>query len=252
MVAAIPETAPARQENKSLGRDASELLARSLMSLFPPLLNSLFLTMAYMLVPPTRVRLKHALIGGFTAGILWEAAKVGFFFYVFMSATRRELIKSLGAVPIFLIWIYFTWIVFLMGNMLTFVSQNFGQLHAVYFRHRDQSNLDGRLLIGVDFREANQFIKYLERKKLLARTKQERYIPSRPPNRIRLEHLLTLGGDPSMLSSVQNEGAMSPVGGTLRALAQHMRSFGSERTLDELLEEYSGEPIPEFENHEQD
>ena len=239
-------------------------LARILLSLFPPIFNSLFLSLAYMLVPPTRVRLKHALIGGFTAGILWEGAKVGFFFYVFMSATRRELVKSLGAVPIFLIWIYFTWIVFMLGNMLTFVSQNFGQLHAVYFRRRDRSNLDSRLLVGamlvaadsysrgeggivgadlverlgVDFREANQFLKYLDGKKLLARTKQDRYVPSRPPNRIRLGQLLVLGGDPAMLSALQDPERLSPVGSVLRALDSHLKSFGTERTLDDLLDQF--------------
>ncbi|MCB2153650.1 YihY/virulence factor BrkB family protein [bacterium] len=270
----VPTTTVAATQSGSNGGDGepSSRVASMLLSLFPPLLNSLFLALAYTLVPPTRVRFKYALIGGFTAGILWECAKVAFFFYVWMSATRRELIKSLGAVPIFLIWIYFTWIVFLLGNMLTFVSQNFRQLHEVYFRRRDHSNLDSRLLVGamlvaadsyssgeggvtsadlverlgVDFREANQFIQYLERKKLLARTKLERYVPSRPPNRIQLGQLLVLGGDPSMLSALQDSsGTLSPVGGTLKALDRHLKSFGADRTLDELLIEFGADDSPQ-------
>src|SRR5690606_35199696 len=108
-------------------------LRRYMLMLVPAVFNSLILAAAYMFIPQAKVEWHFALLGGFIAGFLWEAAKLSFFAYLYMSTVQRAMIQSLGALPIFLIWIYFTWLVFLVGNQIVYVAQNFTRLRLHHF-----------------------------------------------------------------------------------------------------------------------
>lgn len=83
----------------------------------------LLLFLLYVLMPTTRVRIRPALIGSLTAAILWELGKVGFKYYVSRAVSYSVLYGSLGLIPLFLFWLYLTWLIVLFGMEVTYTLQ---------------------------------------------------------------------------------------------------------------------------------
>ena len=85
-----------------------------------PLLVSAFaFFLLYRIIPHRHVPWRHAALGGFVAALLFESAKQLFAFYVQLSPTYNLVYGAFAAVPIFLIWIYLSWLVILFGAELT-------------------------------------------------------------------------------------------------------------------------------------
>ncbi len=90
-----------------------------IMRLLAIVLAALALTFIYVMVPARRVPVRAALIGALSASIAFDAAKSGFAFYVRNVSTYQMIYGALAAVPLFLIWIYVSWIILLAGAALT-------------------------------------------------------------------------------------------------------------------------------------
>jgi membrane protein len=73
----------------------------------------------YMVVPNAPVRWKHALAGGVFAAVLLEAAKQLFAMSMKYFASYQVIYGALAALPIFLIWIYISWVIILLGAIVT-------------------------------------------------------------------------------------------------------------------------------------
>jgi len=86
------------------------------------------LTFAYMSVPNTAVRMAPALAGALVAAILWEAGKWGFTVYVSKSVAYSRLYGPLALVPLFMMWVYLTWLVVLLGLLLAHALQSYRQV----------------------------------------------------------------------------------------------------------------------------
>ncbi|MEM7624490.1 MAG: YhjD/YihY/BrkB family envelope integrity protein [Planctomycetota bacterium] len=86
----------------------------------------LLLVLIYKLLPNAKVNFRAALIGGLVAAILWEASKWSFRLYVDRAVGYSALYGSLGLVPLFLLWIYLTWLVILFGLEISYVIQTVG------------------------------------------------------------------------------------------------------------------------------
>jgi membrane protein len=82
-------------------------------------------TVLYTLVPNCPVRLRHALFGAVTAAVLFEIAKKGFAAYVTHVPTYAVIYGTLAAIPIFLIWIYISWVITLLGAELTYCAGHY-------------------------------------------------------------------------------------------------------------------------------
>jgi membrane protein len=95
-----------------------------LLGLAPYVIASGLLTLVYMVIPNTRVRLLPALAGGVSAGILWAA--VGRFFTLFVLYSARLTIVYAGFAIVIatLVWTYFNWIILLIGAQVSFYAQN--------------------------------------------------------------------------------------------------------------------------------
>lgn len=72
-------------------------------------------TLAYWLIPHRSVPLRFALAGGLFATILFELAKRGFAAYLLGVPTYEKLYGGLAVIPIFMLWIYLSWVVVLLG-----------------------------------------------------------------------------------------------------------------------------------------
>ena len=70
----------------------------------------------YALVPARRpVRWKPALAGGMLAAVAFDVAKTGFAFYIKLAPTYQIVYGALAALPLFLIWVYVSWLIVLAG-----------------------------------------------------------------------------------------------------------------------------------------
>jgi membrane protein len=76
-------------------------------------------TLIYALVPARRVPFKVALFGGLLAAIAFEGAKYGFRFYITHYPTYQLVYGTLAVLPLFLLWIYVSWIIVLVGAAIT-------------------------------------------------------------------------------------------------------------------------------------
>ncbi len=93
--------------------------------LFPLVLAFLTFLVAYTVVPFTRVRFKSAVIGAACSAVLFEVAKYLFADSVGQSVRYSTVYGSLAVIPIFLIWLYITWIIVLLGLEVVYTHQHF-------------------------------------------------------------------------------------------------------------------------------
>ncbi|MHC4660044.1 MAG: YhjD/YihY/BrkB family envelope integrity protein [Planctomycetota bacterium] len=93
--------------------------------LLPYLLSIVFFFFLFALVPFTRVRLFTALIAAVVAGALWNISKEGFNSYVKYSVYYHHVFGRMAILPLFLIWIYVSWIITLFAAEMGFCHQNF-------------------------------------------------------------------------------------------------------------------------------
>ena len=105
----------------SLSADAaaSSPLRVLLLRAVPVAMSALAFFVVYRVIPHRHVPWRHAALGGFVAAVLFETAKQLFAFWVRTSPTYNLVYGAFAAVPIFLIWIYISWMVVLFGAELT-------------------------------------------------------------------------------------------------------------------------------------
>ncbi|MDJ0778280.1 MAG: YihY/virulence factor BrkB family protein [Gammaproteobacteria bacterium] len=90
----------------------------------PYLLVIAAFTFIYMLVPNTRVQLRSALYGAVIAGLLWESAGKLFTSFVGGSTSYTAVYSGLAILLVFMIWLYVSWIILLIGSSIAFYHQN--------------------------------------------------------------------------------------------------------------------------------
>ncbi|MEP7180615.1 MAG: YihY family inner membrane protein [Betaproteobacteria bacterium] len=78
-------------------------------------ITTLAFTLLYLLMPARPVPLKAAFAGGLFAALGFEVAKRGFAFYMATVPTYQIVYGALAALPLFLLWIYVSWVVVLIG-----------------------------------------------------------------------------------------------------------------------------------------
>lgn len=84
----------------------------------PLLLSMAAFTLLFVAVPNTRVPLRHGLIGGVLVALLFEGAKACFALYVALFPGYQLIYGAFAAFPLFLLWIYISWLIILAGAEL--------------------------------------------------------------------------------------------------------------------------------------
>lgn len=85
----------------------------------PFLFAALGFFLLFLIVPNRRVDWRHALVGGLLTAVLFEIAKAGFGFYIGQFNSYERIYGAVATVPIFLIWLYLSWAVILLGASFT-------------------------------------------------------------------------------------------------------------------------------------
>ncbi len=107
-------------------------MGSQLLKFSPYLLTSAAFTLLFVAVPNCRVPLKHGLIGGLLTALAFEVAK--FIFTTIVANSNFQLIYgTFAAIPLFLMWIYLSWLIVLAGAEVVRALSGFEEQRAQQF-----------------------------------------------------------------------------------------------------------------------
>ena len=90
----------------------------AVLKLLPILFTTLAFTLLFQLVPNRYVPLKHAVIGAVLASVLFGSMNAMFAIYIKNFPTYTLVYGAFATIPIFLMWIYLSWITILLGAVV--------------------------------------------------------------------------------------------------------------------------------------
>ena len=88
------------------------------LKVLPVLFTTLAFAMLFRLMPNRHVPLMHALIGAFVAALIFESMNRVFGYYVSHFPTYKLVYGAFASVPIFLMWIYLSWLTIMVGAVI--------------------------------------------------------------------------------------------------------------------------------------
>jgi membrane protein len=89
------------------------------LNIAPVLLGAAALACLFYFVPNTKVRGHHAILGGLLASIALDLGKRGFAAYLLKLPTYKTVYGAFATLPLFLGWVYFSWLVTLGAALIT-------------------------------------------------------------------------------------------------------------------------------------
>ncbi|MEO6824128.1 MAG: YihY family inner membrane protein [Nitrosospira sp.] len=90
----------------------------ALLQLAPLILTSVAFSIPYLIVPNRKVIWRHAIAGGVAAAMGFEVMKRGFAVYITHFPTYQAVYGAFATIPIFLLWIYLSWLMVLLGAVI--------------------------------------------------------------------------------------------------------------------------------------
>lgn len=108
--------------------ELAPIVAPLVLALGPVVLVVASLTLLYFYAPNADVRFKSACLGGLVAGLGWELARHLYAVFAAGAFRYNPVFGALGAAPLFLMWIYMSWLLILFGARFSYA------LDAVSFR----------------------------------------------------------------------------------------------------------------------
>jgi len=88
----------------------------------------------YMFIPNTKVNIIAAIIGGVSAGTLWLITQWGYVTFQYGVAKYNAIYGTMAALPIFMIWVYLSWMIALLGLQVCWAHQNRKRLGRLLWR----------------------------------------------------------------------------------------------------------------------
>lgn len=99
-----------------------------LLKISPFLFMVLAIFFVYKLLPNTRISTKSSLVGAFIASLLWQLLQSIFISYQIGVSKYNAIYGSFSQVPLFLIWLFLSWLVILLGAEIGFCTENYKSL----------------------------------------------------------------------------------------------------------------------------
>jgi membrane protein len=87
-------------------------------------LLGLMFTFIYTVLPNTRVKFKSAIIAGIITAIAFDLLQWGYIAFQVGVARYNAIYGSFAALPLFLVWVQYSWFIVLFGAELSFAYQN--------------------------------------------------------------------------------------------------------------------------------
>lgn len=169
----------------------------------------------FMIVPNRRVPWRHALIGGLCTAAMFEIAKAGFGFYIGQFNSYERIYGAVATVPIFLVWLYVSWAVILLGASFTASLGSFRYHEPGNWRsehefvllyrlvghlwnaQRNGEGLTSQALLDLepaaDDQQLQPLLDNLAKSKLVARDEREAWVLVRDPAEVSLAELYATG-----------------------------------------------------------
>lgn len=125
-----------------IGLDVIGAVILFLFKFFPYLAMWAVFTGLYLFMPNTRISLHAALLGGAFGGILWQLLQWGYVNFQIGVTRNNAIYGTMAALPVFMMWVYISWVIVLLGLEVTFAIQNFRTIRQEF--RGDKLSSDGR------------------------------------------------------------------------------------------------------------
>ena len=112
-------------------------------------ITALLLLLAYEIIPNTRVHMRSGVVGALVAAILWELAKWGFRQYLGYSVSYAKLYGSMAVLPLFMLWVYLTWLIILFGLQVSYGLQHYDAAKRIDEEDAEERLTDPASVLGV-------------------------------------------------------------------------------------------------------
>ncbi len=89
-----------------------------MLKVVPVVLTTLAFSLMFRVVPNRFVPLRHAFIGGMVAAAAFESMNRAFAYYIEHFPTYKLVYGAFASIPIFLLWIYLSWLTILLGALI--------------------------------------------------------------------------------------------------------------------------------------
>jgi len=111
------------------GGEAVRGIKNVLLMIAPIAVTVVALLLFYVVVPNRKVSWRVGMISALLAALLFELAKKGFAWYVLAFPSYTVIYGALAVIPVFLVWIYVSWLVLLLGAEFSRCLTTFEQDH---------------------------------------------------------------------------------------------------------------------------
>jgi len=112
----------------------------------------------YVYVPNTRVRLVPALVGAVFGGVLWAAVGALFARVVVYATQTAAIYAGFAVVLLFLVWLYLSWLILMLGAQLSFYVQHPEHLRSGHATVELTGALRERIALAVMYLVGERFL----------------------------------------------------------------------------------------------
>jgi len=95
-----------------------------LLKLTPYCLIWVLFTFLYLFIPNTKVRFLSGFLAGVVAGTVYQFVQWGYIYFQIGTSRYNAIYGSFAALPLFLMWVFISWVIFLFGTELAYALQN--------------------------------------------------------------------------------------------------------------------------------